>query len=201
MHRMSDDDGDVLEAVARLLDREGLTGLSISAIAAEAGVSRVTLHRRGPSVEDYVVELMGRVAGELREALWPALTGAGTGAERLREALHGLCEVAERRGGVMRALYGVPGQPLPDDPGRTTATVFAEPFERIVRDGCLDGSLHSDDPAMSARLVLNVVGWTYIHMRRAHGWTGEQARDEIIDLATTYVAPIGARSAPPRPTG
>ncbi len=197
MHRMTDGDGDVLEAVARLLDREGLAGLSISAIAAEAGVSRVTLHRRGPSVEEYVVDLMGRVAGELREALWPALTGSGTGAERLRDALGGLCGVAERRSGVMRALYGVPGHPLPDEPERTTATVFAEPFERIVRDGCLDGSLHSDDPAMSARLVLNVVGWTYIHMRRAHGWTIEQARDEIIDLAMAHVAPIGGDGAAP----
>ncbi len=183
------DDGEVLEAVARILDRDGLTGLSISAIANEADVSRVTLHRRGPSVEDYVVALLGRVADELRNALWPAMTGSGPGADRLRQALEALCVVAEHRSGVMRALYGVPGEPLRDDPDRTTATVFAEPFERIVRDGCLDGSLHSDDPTMSARLVLNVVGWTYIHMRRAHGWTVEQATGQVVDLALGHLSP------------
>lgn len=182
------DDADVLEAVAAILDRDGLAGLSLSAIATEAGVSRVTLHRRGSSVEDCVVELLARVASELRDALWPAMTGAGSGHDRLRAALEALCLIAERRGGVMRSLYGVPGQPI-DDTGRTTATVFAEPFERIVRDGCLDGSLHTDDPAMSARLVLNVVGWTYIHMRRAHGWTIDQATAQVIDLALGHVAP------------
>ncbi|MEM9134963.1 MAG: TetR/AcrR family transcriptional regulator [Actinomycetota bacterium] len=182
-------DDDALEAVARLLDRGGLAELSISAIAAEAGVSRVTLHRRGPSVDDYVVALMGRVSDELRAELWPTLTAATPGAVRLRQALGALCTIAERRGGVMQALYGMAGRPIPGDPERTTNMAFAEPFERLIRDGCLDGSLHSERPADDAPLLVNVVGWTYIQMRRAHGWPEAKITEAAIDLAMTRVAP------------
>ena len=40
-------DPSLVDAAARILGRDGLAGLSISAIAEEAKVSRVTLHRRG----------------------------------------------------------------------------------------------------------------------------------------------------------
>ncbi len=187
-------DDSTLEAVARILDREGLNGLSISSIAAEADVSRVTLHRRGPSIEDYIVALVGRVSEELRAALWPTLTGSGTGAERLRSALETLCHIAERRGGVMRALYGVPARPVPGDPERTTSMAFAEPFERLIRDGCLDGSLRSQEPADDAPLLVNVVGWTYIHMRQAHGWSVGQITEAVVGLAMGHVAPASGAS-------
>jgi hypothetical protein len=67
---------------------------------------------------------------------------------------------------------------------------FAEPFERIIRDGCLDGSLRSDDPAADAPLLVNVVGWTYIHMRQAHGWSIQQITAAVIGLAMGHVAPL-----------
>lgn len=183
-----DEANDTLEAVARILDRDGLGGLSISSIAQEAGVSRVTLHRRGHSIEDYVVSLMGRVNDELRAELWPVMTNSGLAADRLRQALESLCHTAEHRSGVMRALYGVPGRPISEEPDRTTSMAFAEPFERIIRDGQLDGSLDSDQPADDARLLVNVVGWTYIHMRKAHGWSAEKIANMVIDLALTRVA-------------
>ena len=181
------EDSDAIEAVARILDRDGLIGLSISAIAQEAGVSRVTLHRRGLSIEDYVVSLMGRVSDELRAELWPTMTGSGQASDRLRAALEALCRIGERRSGVMRALYGVPGRPVPGEEDRTTSMAFSEPFERIIRDGCLDGSLHSDQPADDAKLLVNVVGWTYIHMRKAHGWSAEKVAEAVVDLALSRV--------------
>jgi AcrR family transcriptional regulator len=186
-------DDRVLDAVARLLDREGLAGLSLSAIATEANLSRVTLHRRGATVDDYVVAVLGRASDELRDALWPVLTGSGSAAERLQVALRSLCEVADRHRGVMTAFYAQPARPLPEDPDRTTSFRFIEPFERLVRDGVVDGSLHSDDPRADATLVANAVCWTYLHMRQAHGWapgpTAERAVAMGMGLLRVDVSP------------
>lgn len=174
---------DVLDAVARILDRDGLAGLNISAIAAEAGVSRVTLHRRGARLDDYLVAALGRVSDDLRASLWPAMTGPGPAAERLTAALHTLCDVCERHAGVMSAMYGHRPRPLPGRPGRTTSFEFIEPFERLLRDGNVDGSLHSADPLPDATLTANMVCWTYLHMRQAHRWDVQTAASQVVPAA------------------
>jgi hypothetical protein len=36
--------------------------------------------------------------------------------------------------------------------------------------------------------VLNLVGWTYRHLRRGHGWSAERARDGVLRIALDGVA-------------
>ena len=184
-------DESVLDAVTRIIDREGLAGLSMTAIAAEAGLSRVTLHRRPATIDDYVIAVFGRVTDDLRSSMWPVLTGPGTAAERLRQGLEVFCRVAERHAGVMRALYGVAARPLPGQPERTTAMATSELFERLLRDGRLDGTLVTDDPAADAVLTLNATGWTYLHLRKAHRWDEDRARTRCVDLAMAQLLPPG----------
>lgn len=188
-------DDSVLDAVARILERDGLRGLSISAVADEAQLSRVTLHRRGASLEDLVVAVLARASDDLRASLWPALTGPGNAAARLSTALRLLCEVAERHAGVLCALYTVPARPIPGTPDRTTSFEFIEPFERLLLDGALDGSLRVSDARADATLVANAVCWTYLHMRRAHGWAPEEATERVLALASAHVVVEAAASA------
>lgn len=185
----ADIEPELLDAVAAILDRDGEAGLSITAIAQEAGPSRVTLHRRGHSIDDYIVAVLGRTSDDLRASLWPVITGSGTAGERFAAALDVFCQVCERHTGVMMAMYGVAARPLPGRPGRTTSLEFIEPFERLLRDGLIDGTLHSDDPPIDATLVLNAVGWTYLHMRQAHGWSEDQARTRCLALAIDHLRP------------
>jgi AcrR family transcriptional regulator len=177
-------DDRVLDAVARILDRAGLAGLSLSAIATEAGISRVTLHRRGTTVEELAIAVLRRASEDLRTALWPVVAGPGDAASRLRAALEVLCEVAERHSGVLSALFTAPVRPLPGQPDRTTSFEFVEPFERLLRDGGHDGTLRSDDPETDATLLTNVVTWSYLHMRHAHAWPPAVTSRRVIDLAT-----------------
>jgi hypothetical protein len=37
--------------------------------------------------------------------------------------------------------------------------VFAEPFERLLRDGAADGTLRDLPPTTTATVLFNVVGW------------------------------------------
>src|SRR5690606_2974874 len=122
-------------------------------IADEAALSRVTLHRRGAGVDDFVVAVLARASDDLRASLWPAVTASGDAASRLQSGLHVLCEVAERHAAVLTAFYAEPARPIPGRDGRTTSFEFIELFERLMRDGNLDGSLQVDDPAGEATLV------------------------------------------------
>jgi len=185
-------DDPLVDAAARIMDRDGLAGLSISAISEEAGLSRVTLHRRGARLDDYLVAVLGRASTDLRASLWPVLTGPGTAEDRMRNALEILCEVCERHTGVMTAMYATPARPLPDEPGRTTSMQFIEPFERLLRDGVLDGSLVCEDPVSDATLVANAVAWTYLHMRQAHRWDRATASTQMIRLAMAHLLPASA---------
>jgi len=51
-----------------------------------------------------------------------------------------------------REVFHKPG------PGATVVDVFAEPFERLLRDGALDGSLRDLPPTMTATVLFNLVG-------------------------------------------
>ena len=72
---------------ARQMEKHGYAGLTLERIAAEADVSRVTLHRRGHSKDEIFNALIVQVREEHRDALWPALTASGDGADRLRMAM------------------------------------------------------------------------------------------------------------------
>jgi AcrR family transcriptional regulator len=176
-------DRNVLDAAARVLAESGPAGFTLERVAAEAGLSRVTLHRRGIGREALLRGLTERAIGDLRDALWPALTGPGTGAERLEAALVALCEVTERHLALLLGAGELRDRAF-HDPGGLTQAEWAAPFERLLRDGAADGTLRAhDDPATAATVLFNLVGWTYAHLRSEHRWAARRAREAVLDLA------------------
>lgn len=181
----------LVDAAAAVLDEGGIRALTITAIAERAGVSRVTLHRRGATVEDYVIAVLARTSDDLRESLWPLMTSSEPAATRLRSALTVLCDVFERHGGIMAALFDTPTRRIPGRPDRTTSLEFVEPFAKLLADGQADGSITCDDVLEDATLTANAVAWTYLHMRRAHGWSAEDIARRVVDMATAHLLPRG----------
>ena len=60
----------------------------------------------------------------------------------------------------------------------------------VLRDGAADGSLRAvDDPDETATVLYNMVGWTYQHLRRGHGWSGPRASRAVIELAVSGLEP------------
>jgi AcrR family transcriptional regulator len=184
-------DEHVLDAGRRALRRFGFQALTTERIAGEAGLSRVTLHRRGVSKDVILGALTARAIETYREALWPALTGPGTGAERLEAALVALCEVAEDNLELLMALGSQTDAVFHEEGQEDVLTrgVFTEPLERLLRDGAADGTLRRVDPIEAATLVFNLVGWTYIHLRRGHRWDPDRARSNVIELAVKGLTP------------
>ena len=60
---------------------------------------------------------------------------------------------------------------------------------KLFTDGLGDRSIVSDDPLADATLVANAVAWTYLHMRRAHRWSIEDASSHVVSMASArYVS-------------
>ena len=168
---------ELLEGARRTFATHGYAGATLDRIAAEAGLSRVTLHRRGVTKDGLLAELVVRATEDYRRTMWPALTGAGTGAERLQTALTALCASAEEHMALLVALRAQSDAVFhrEDQDEALTRSVFTEPIEKILRDGIADGTLREVDPIESATVLFNLVGWTYIHLRTGHGWPPERA--------------------------
>jgi len=179
-------DDELLAAARRALERHGVARATLERIAEEAGLSRVTLYRRGVTREAVLAALASRVLDGYRRAMWPALTARGSGAERLRGALGALCDVAEDGLELLLVLGerigGALGEPASDQEGAVRRT-FTEPLERLLRDGAADGSLRQTDAPETATVLLHLVGWTYVHLRAGPKWSPRRAKRATLQVA------------------
>lgn len=175
-------DAELLDAAKRVFAKHGYAGATLERLAAEAGVNRATLHRRGIDKDGLLAQLAAQGTENYRREMWPALTGAGSGAERLALALEALCRSTEANLGLLVALNGrTEGIFHREEPEPLTRDVFTEPLARILADGAADGSLREVDVVETATVLFNMVGWTYMHLRTGHGWTAKRARAGTLD--------------------
>jgi AcrR family transcriptional regulator len=183
-------DDALLTGAHRAIERWGYGPATMERIASEAGVSRMTLHRRGVTREGLLGALAERLEDEYRAGMWPALTARGTGRERLEQALAGYCDAVEANLEVLAALAEADHNAIFHEggPRGLSKPSFTEPIRRLLQDGAADGSLVADDLDETATLVLNLVSWTYRHLRRGHGWSAERARDGVLRIALDGVA-------------
>jgi AcrR family transcriptional regulator len=173
----------------RLRDRDWRE-VTTEELANAAGVSRMTLHRRGIAKDAILAQLGALLEVEHREAAFPALVSTEPARVRLRMALEAMCDVSERYLGVLDALDRAMAA-LFHEPGEgavLTRATLTDALRRIIEDGIEDGTLRAKDPEETATLLFNAVGWTYRHMRTGHRWPPERARDRVVDLLVDGLA-------------
>lgn len=177
-------DKSLLDATAAAIARWGLAEITLDRVAEEAGMSRATIYRRGVTREDLVAALTMEAADTYRRAILPALANPGTAAQRLRHALEALCDTADEHLHLLAGMFLARGEVFHQPgPEALVVDVFAEPFERLLRDGAVDGTLRDVAPTVTATVLFNLVGWGYIHLRAAHEWSPSRAREAVLDLA------------------
>ena len=184
-------DDPLLAAAARAFERWGYDDATLERIAQEAGLSRVTMHRRGVTKEALLAQLAEQATAAYRDALWPALTAAGSARDRMENALRALCTSAEENLALLVTLGGRRDRIFHEEEGDEVLTrnVFTEPLARLLRDGSADGSLRVADPLETATVLFNTVGWAYIHLRSGHGWRPDRAREAVVRLVIDGLAP------------
>jgi AcrR family transcriptional regulator len=172
-------------ATISVLREQGWSGLTLERVAQVAGRARSTLWRQGVTRDVLVGALTGELADDFRTTMYPVLTAAGTGRERLVLGLDALCELLERHLPLMLATDEAfhqepsPGQP-PD---------YLHPFITFLREGAADGSLApGDDVVATADVAFNAVAWPYVHLRGRHGWSAERARTLVVGVVLNGIA-------------
>jgi AcrR family transcriptional regulator len=166
-------------AVEAAIDEHRFDAVTLEQIAEHAGINRVTLYRRGHTREALLTETAAAAAAEFRDGALAALTHPGRAPERLGVLIDALFDLADRHLGLLAGLYDGPTAVFhlaTDDDDALTRLEYTEPFERILSDGAAEGTLDSQHPAEDAEVLFNLLGWTYIHLRRSHGWPPAQAR-------------------------
>ncbi len=185
----------LLDAATRAFAAHGYAAATMERIAAEAGVSRVTLHRRGVTKETLLAQLVDRATQRYQSSMWPILTSHAPGAERLEQALEALCASAEQHMTLMIALRAQSDQIFhgsdQEEEETLTRSVFTDALEKLLRDGASDGTLRQVEALETATVLFNMVGWTYIHLRTGHGWSPQRALPATLDpvLNGLYTAP------------
>ncbi len=179
--------GELLDAAVAVLAEHGWEGLGLERVAEAAGVSRVTLWRQGVTKQRLVHALLARLASDYRDAMWPILTAAGTGAERLRRGLEALCTVADRHLELLLASDVSFHRAQKEMRPRPS---FIEPLVRLIHDGEADGTIRAPatDVEDWANVLFNTVCWSYVHLRGRHRWSAERTRELVVTLVFDGIA-------------
>jgi AcrR family transcriptional regulator len=178
-------DAELHRATIAVLREHGWEGLTLERVAEAAGRARSTLWRQGLTRDALVTALVGELAADFRETMFPVLTTGGTGRDRLERGLVALCELLDRHLPLMLATDEAfhqdtaPGQP-PD---------YLHPFIQFLREGAADGSLDArDDLFEAADVAFNAVAWTYVHLRGRHEWPADRTTACVVDVVLNGLA-------------
>lgn len=176
---MQPTDQTLRDATISVLRTSGWEGLTLERVAEVARRARSTLWRQGVTRDSLIAALVGELAEDYRNAMYPVLTSTGTGRDRLRLAMEALCDVIDKHLPLLLATDEAfhqdtaPGQP-PD---------YLAPFIQFLREGGVDGSLAVDENVTDmADAVWNALAWTYTHLRGRHAWAAARARSMLIDI-------------------
>jgi AcrR family transcriptional regulator len=177
-------DEELRRATIDVLRERSFSGLTLERVAEVAGRARSTLWRQGHTRETLLGALVGELAEDFRETMYPILTEEGTGLERLTRGLEALCDLIDRHLPLMLATdEAFHQQAGPETPS------YLHPFIQFLREGARDGSLpETDDVVRTADVAFNMTAWPYVHLRGRHEWPGEEARASVVGVVLRGIA-------------
>jgi len=172
-------------ATINVLRERGWEGLTLERVAQVAGRARSTLWRQGLTANDLIDALIGELAADFRDTMYPILSTSGSGRDRLERGLLALCGLLERHLPLMLATDeafhqdAAPGEP-PN---------YLHPFIQFLREGAADGSLvPGDDVVATADVAFNAVAWPYVHLRGRHDWPSQRAASRVVGIVLNGLA-------------
>ena len=130
----------ILDAAVTLLERG--TGASISAVAEQAGVSRVTVYAHFPTREALLAAVLQRAVNHARSALEAAEPHTGTAVE----ALDRIIAVAWRELDRNRAIAQATAEHLVSADVLRTHDAAIQPIRELIERGRADGAFRTDLP-------------------------------------------------------
>jgi AcrR family transcriptional regulator len=175
----------ILDAVEMLL--QSGSQVNVTAVAAEAGVSRPTVYAHFPSIENLFTAAMERAVTRARGALEAAQPQKGSPDEALARVIRAGWEELERNSAVAQATsdHLAPAAVL-----RTHDTVLS-PVRELVERGRAEGAFRTDVPTD----WLVTVYLALVHGASDHAAAHDVPRDEALALVTQAIRQLYSSSS------
>lgn len=157
----------LLDAAARVMEREGSHAVSMQAVASEADVSVGLIYRYFGSKDELLLAVILNVLGDFATSVPAAVEAAGEDpVERLAAAFGAYCEVIERHRHATVLTYRE-SKSL-DEAGRRRIkeleVATSQPLVEVLREGIEVGILRPVEPEMVAyNLLLVAHAWALKH--------------------------------------
>jgi AcrR family transcriptional regulator len=188
-------DEELRRATIDVLRERGFSGLTLERVADVAGRARSTLWRQGHSQDTLIEALVGELAEDFRQTMYPVLTSGGSGLERLTRGLEALCDLLERHLPLMLAT----DEAFHQDTAPGVPADYLHPFIQFLGEGAQDGSLpDTDDVVRTADIAFNMVAWPFVHLRGRHEWPAEEAKTCVVAVVLRGIAVDSPQPATPR---
>jgi AcrR family transcriptional regulator len=187
-------DEELRRATIDVLRERGFSGLTLERVAEVGGRARSTLWRQGHSREVLIGALVGELAEDFRQTMYPILTSPGSGLERLTHGLEALCDLLDRHLPLMLAT----DEAFHQDTAPGVPADYLHPFIQFFREGVQDGSLAEvGDVVRAADVAFNMTAWPYVHLRGRHEWPAADARSSVVGVVLHGIAnPDNLRKEP-----
>lgn len=173
--------GAIVHAAARVLSERGFSGLSMAAVAAEAGVATGTVYKNFSGKTELVTAVFRDVV--TREVAAVAAAGAeGTSVERVTAAVETFAGRALKNPKLAYVLLAEPVDAVVDTERLRFRRAFAETFQSAVAEGVANGQLPPQDPRVSAAALVGAIGEVLVGPL-ADGLHGEAVVPELVTFA------------------
>lgn len=173
----------VADAVAALFAEGGYEAVSIGSTAERLSISRATLYRTVPTKEHLLGILFERGTQELTASALEILAHGGSPKHDLDEFIRIQVDAAVRMRRYLPVFFGGAGLP-PDvfERWHSWSRQFEGLWVGVVKRAMDDGTLHADDPVITARLLLGMCVWVSRWYRPGDPYTTEAIADAVIRL-------------------
>ncbi|MEV0252560.1 TetR/AcrR family transcriptional regulator [Nocardia sp. NPDC050712] len=147
----------IVQAASRVLSRDGFAGLSMAAVANEAGVATGTVYKHYEGKTDLVTAVFRRVVAREVEAVRAAAT-LGSATERVAAAVETFAGRALKNPKLAYVLLVEPVDAVVDIERLHFRRAFAAAFEFAVAEGVARGELPPQDARTSAAALVGAIG-------------------------------------------
>ncbi len=147
----------LLAAALACVVRDGFNGLTIAAVAQQAGMATGAVYKHFESKAHLCAAVFCLATEKEVAMVRAAATGAGTPAQRLHHAIAVFAERALRGRRLAYALIAEPVDTLVDVERLRFRHAYAEIFQQLVEDGMACNAFVPQDAAVSAAALVGVI--------------------------------------------
>jgi AcrR family transcriptional regulator len=189
---------EIVEAAARLFDRDGYAQTNIYAIADAAGLQKASLYHYFRSKTDLLVQVHYDYIEFLFEELETVPRDLVAPDERLKSVVQHIVKHMKTHRHFVRIFFEY-SRELPPQPRREIAVRrrrYREEVIEIVRDGVAQGIFRDVDPYYTTMAIFGMGNWVYQWYESDPGGDPDHIADTFWDLVWHGIAASSPENAP-----